>query len=131
MHAKYIHGFTATPKRQDGLEKLMHFQIGSVVYKAAATTSSFEQHVKVVKTNTCFPLEWLIPETKPHISQVYKHLVCDQARNEMIVNSIKKSVNHGSLVIVITKRNEHIELLAKLIADKGLTMQALMMAYES
>ncbi|MBA6254153.1 MULTISPECIES: hypothetical protein [unclassified Colwellia] len=49
----------------------------------------------------------------------------------MIVNSIKKSVNHGSLVIVITKRNEHIELLAKLIADKGLTMQALMMAYES
>jgi len=34
VHAKYIHGFTATPKRQDGLEKLMHFQIGSVLYKA-------------------------------------------------------------------------------------------------
>ncbi|MBA6256589.1 MULTISPECIES: hypothetical protein [unclassified Colwellia] len=60
-----------------------------------------------------------------------EHLVCDQARNEMIVNSIKKSVNHGSLIIVITERNEHIELLAKLIADRGLTMQALMMAYES
>lgn len=106
MHAKYIHGFTATPKRQDGLEKLMHFQIGSVVYKAVATTSSFEQHVKVVKTNTCFPLEWLIPETKPHISQVYKHLVCDQARNEMIVNGIKQSMNNDRSVMVLTERKE-------------------------
>ena len=120
VHAKYIHGFTATPKRQDGLEKLMHFQIGAVVYKAATTASSFEQHVKVVKTNTCFPPEWLIPETKPHISQIYKHLVCDQARNEMIVNSIKQSVNNGRSVMVLTERKEHIELLAKLMADKGI-----------
>jgi superfamily II DNA or RNA helicase len=120
VHAKYIHGFTATPKRQDGLEKLMHFQIGSVVYKAAATTSSFEQHVKVVKTNTCFPPKWLIPETKPHISQLYKHLVCDQARNEMIVNSIKQSVNNDRSVMVLTERKEHIELLAKMMTDKGI-----------
>jgi len=120
VHAKYIHGFTATPKRQDGLEKLMYFQIGSVIYKAATTTSSFEQQVNVVKTNTCFPPEWLIPETKPHISQVYKHLVCDQARNEMIVNSIELSVNSNRSVMVLTERKEHIELLAKLMTDKGL-----------
>ncbi|WP_249118546.1 DEAD/DEAH box helicase family protein [Pseudoalteromonas sp. NEC-BIFX-2020_015] len=120
VHTKYIHGFTATPKRQDGLEKLMHFQIGSVVYKAANSTSSFEQHVKVVKTGTSFPSEWLIPDTKPHISQVYKHLVCDQARNEMIVNSIELSVNNSRSVMVLTERKEHIELLAKMMADKGI-----------
>ena len=120
VHAKYIHGFTATPKRQDGLEKLMHFQIGSVVYKAASTSSNFEQHVKVVKTTTCFPPEWLIPETKPHISQVYKHLVCDQERNEMIVNSIERSVNNDRSVMVLTERKEHIELLAKMMTDKGI-----------
>jgi len=120
VHAKYIHGFTATPKRQDGLEKLMHFQLGSVVYKAASTSSTFEQQVKVVNTATRFPPEWLIPESKPHISQVYKHLVCDQARNEMIVNSIKQSVNHDRSVMVLTERKEHIELLAKLMADKGI-----------
>ena len=120
VNAKYIHGFTATPKRQDGLEKLMHFQIGSVVYKAAVTTSSFAQHVKVVKTNTCFPPEWLILETKPHISQVYKYLVCDQARNEMIVNSIKQSVNNDRSVMVLTERKDHIELLAKMMTDKGI-----------
>lgn len=120
VNAKYIHGFTATPKRQDGLEKLMHFQLGSVAYKATSTTSSFEQHVRVVNTATCFPAEWLIPETKPHISQVYKHLVCDQARNEMIVNSIKQSVSNDRSVMVLTERKEHIELLAKMMTDTGI-----------
>jgi superfamily II DNA or RNA helicase len=76
--------------------------------------------VKVVKTDTSFPSEWLNPETKLHISQVYKHLVCDQARNEMIVNSIKQSVNHDRSVMVLTERKEHIELLSKLMADKGI-----------
>ena len=51
---------------------------------------------------------------------MYKHLVCDQARNEMIVNSIKQSVNHDRSVMVLTERKEHIELLAKLMADKGI-----------
>jgi len=120
VNAKYIHGFTATPKRQDGLEKLMHFQIGSVVYKAAATASSFEQYVKVVNTNTCFPPEWLIPETKPHISQVYKHLVCNKTRNEMIVNGIKQSVNNGRSVMVLTERKEHIKLLAEMMTNRGI-----------
>ena len=118
MHAKYIHGFTATPKRQDGLEKLMHFQLGLVAFKATSTTSSFEQHVRVVNTATRFPPEWLIPETKPHISQVYKHLVCDQDRNEMIVNSIKQSVDNNRSVMVLTERKEHIELLTEMMADK-------------
>jgi len=120
VSAKYIHGFTATPKRQDGLEKLMHFQIGSVVYKATSSSSSFEKHVRVVKTETRFPSEWLIPETKPHISQIYKHLVCDAARNVMIVNSIKQSINDDRSVMVLTERKEHIELLAKLMANKGI-----------
>ena len=122
VHTKYIHGFTATPKRQDGLEKLMHFQLGAVVYKAATTTSSFEQHVKVVESKTSFPPEWLIPETQPHISQVYKHLVCDQSRNTMIVNSIKQSVDSNRSVMVLTERKEHIELLAKMMIDKGITV---------
>ena len=120
VNAKYIHGFTATPKRQDGLEKLMHFQLGEVVYKAVSTINSFEKYVKAVQTKTLFPREWLTPETKPHISQVYKHLVCDKERNEMIVNAIKQSVNNDRSVMVLTERKEHITLLAALMANKGI-----------
>ncbi|MFT5756564.1 MAG: superfamily II DNA or RNA helicase [Alteromonadaceae bacterium] len=122
VHAKFIHGLTATPKRQDGLEKLMHFQLGPVVYKAATMTSSFEQHVKVTQTTTRFPVEWLRPETKPHISQVYKHLVCDQVRNEMIVTGIKQSVDNDRSVMVLTERKEHIELLTEMIANIGINV---------
>jgi len=120
VDAKFIHGLTATPKRQDGLEKLMHYQLGPVVYKAATTASGFEQHVKVTQTATRFPPEWLVTETKPHISQVYKHLLCDQARNEMIVKGIKQSVDDDGQVMVLTERKEHIELLAQMIANEGM-----------
>jgi superfamily II DNA or RNA helicase len=120
VNAKYIHGFTATPKRQDGLEKLMHFQLGPVVYKAATTANGFEQHVKINQTATHFPPEWLLSETKPHISQVYKFLLSDQARNEMIVKGIKKSVVDERAVMVITERKEHIELLAEMITKNGM-----------
>jgi len=120
VDSKFIHGLTATPKRQDGLEKLMHFQLGPVVYTATTTVSSFEQHVKVTQTTTCFPQEWLIAETKPHISQVYKLLLCDQARNEMIVKGIKHSVDENRSIMVLTERKEHIELLAEMITNNGM-----------
>ncbi|OUS24820.1 DNA/RNA helicase [Thalassotalea sp. 42_200_T64] len=120
VNAKFIYGLTATPKRQDGLEKLMHFQLGPVVYKAATTACGFEQHVKVTQTTTRFPPEWLVPETKPHISQVYKLLLCDRARNDMIVKGIKQSADDGRAVMVLTERKEHIELLAQMIASKGM-----------
>jgi superfamily II DNA/RNA helicase len=49
-----------------------------------------------------------------------EHLVCDQARNEMVVNSIKQSVNNDRSVMVLTERKEHIELLAKMMTNKGI-----------
>jgi superfamily II DNA or RNA helicase len=85
-------------------------------------TSSFEQHVKVTQTTTRFPVEWLRPETKPHISQVYKHLVCDQVRNEMIVTGIKQSVDNDRSVMVLTERKEHIDLLTEMIANIGINV---------
>jgi superfamily II DNA or RNA helicase len=117
--AKYIYGFTATPKRQDGLDKLMHFQLGPVLYKAKATAHLFDQQVKATYTSTLFPAQWLLQETKPHISQVYKHLLMDVARNEKIVNSIKQAVDNQRSIMVLTERKEHIELLAGMITNKG------------
>ena len=76
--------------------------------------------MKVTQTATRFPPEWLVTETKPHISQVYKHLLCDQARNEMIVKGIKQSVDDDGQVMVLTERKEHIELLAQIIANEGI-----------
>jgi hypothetical protein len=86
--AKYIQGITATPTRQDGLEKLMHFQLGPVVHQAKVEAKSFEQLAIIRQTSTQFPLAWHDKETKPHISEVYKHLFTDQHRNEQIVKDI-------------------------------------------
>ena len=38
----------------------------------------------------------------------------------MIVNGIKQSMNNDRSVMVLTERKEHIELLAKMMTDKGI-----------
>ncbi len=121
-HSKYIHGFTATPKRQDGLEKLMKFQLGNIVYKGVKSTAQLEQQVTVTQTSTAFPDEWLEKETKPHISQVYKHLLQCQKRNELIINEIKKAVENNRSVMVLTERKEHIKILAQMLSEGNLSV---------
>lgn len=119
-HAKFIHGFTATPKRQDGLEKLMMFQLGDIVYKGVISGSMLNQQVIAHETDTTFPKEWLEPDTKPHISQVYKYLVNNDDRNQKIVDDILSCIDNKRAVIVLTERKEHIELLSALLTQKGL-----------
>lgn len=119
-HSKYIHGFTATPKRQDGLEKLMMFQLGNIVYKGAKSTTQLEQQVNATQTNTAFPDEWLDKETKPHISHVYKHLVQCAERNELIANDIQKAFENNRAIMVLTERKEHIQIMAQLLSERKL-----------
>jgi superfamily II DNA or RNA helicase len=121
-HAKFIHGFTATPKRQDGLEKLMKFQLGNIVYKGIKSTVMLNQQVIVAETPTSFPEEWQQPESKHHISQVYKHLVQCQERNQRIVNDIVAAVTDKRAVMVLTERKEHIELLSEMLTQAGLSV---------
>ncbi len=121
-HAKFIHGFTATPKRQDGLEKLMMFQLGNIVYKGIKSTVMLNQQVIVTETSTNFPEKWLEPESKPHISQVYKHLVQCAERNQRIVNDIVAAVTDKRAVMVLTERKEHIELLSEMLTQAGLSV---------
>ncbi len=121
-HAHYIHGLTATPKRQDGLEKLMHFQLGGVVFKAITSTHKFEQHVKVINTKIGFPKQWSNPEQKPHISEVYKYLMLNQQRNQLIIKAVRESVNNKRTIMILTERKEHITILAEMLQSEGINV---------
>ena len=119
-HSKYIHGFTATPKRQDGLEKLMMFQLGNILYKGVKLNVQLKQQVNVTQTTTDFPDEWLEKESKPHISQVYKHLVQCAKRNKLIADEIQSAYKNNRAIMVLTERKEHIETLALLLSERNL-----------
>ncbi|NRA83547.1 MAG: DEAD/DEAH box helicase family protein [Gammaproteobacteria bacterium] len=118
--AKYIHGITATPKRRDGLEKLMHYQLGDVLYKAKREKLQFEQFVTTRETRVSFPPSWFEAETKPHISAIYQHLTTDERRNKTIVLDIVKAVTTEHSVMVLTERREHIEILSKLLCNSNI-----------
>lgn len=98
----------------------MMLQLGDIVYKGVKSGSILNQQVIAHETDTTFPKEWIEPDTKAHISQVYKHLVNSNGRNQKIVDDILSCIDDKRAVMVLTERKEHIEHLSALLTQKGL-----------
>ncbi|UCZ53998.1 DEAD/DEAH box helicase family protein [Bacillus shivajii] len=117
VDAKYVHGLTATPQRKDGLHPIITMQCGPIRYKVEA-----KQQAKV------YPFKQvLIPRyTSFHVSDennemtihhLYKNMVNDERRNEMIFNDVLHCLEEGRSPIILTERIEHIKKLEEKFKD--------------
>ncbi|MBE0350908.1 DEAD/DEAH box helicase [Pseudoalteromonas lipolytica] len=118
---KYILGFTATPKRQDGLEKLMYFQLGDVLFESKPDSVQFSQTTYRCDTGTSFPKTWLDGSEAIKITQVYQYLQDHEARSLLIANQISEAVQMDRKCLVLSERKEHISILSKLLQAKGIS----------
>ncbi len=114
---KFRYGFTATPKRGDGLEQVIHRLLGDVV----ATVHPGEvQHVggivqarvDVVDTGCCFPQ--VDPQKKNAWTNLLSALVADRNRNLQIAR-LAVDLAKSRQTLVLTDRVEHAIALADLI----------------
>ncbi|MBM7691302.1 hypothetical protein JOC77_000707 [Peribacillus deserti] len=105
--AKYVHGLTATPYRKDGLQPIMTMQLGPIRYKVNAKNQAkvrpFEhillpRHTNFKSTNEI---------SKKDIHSIYKELINDEKRNQLIFNDVLKELDSGSVPIILTERVEH------------------------
>jgi superfamily II DNA or RNA helicase len=120
VNAKYVLGLTATPYRQDGLQKIMFMLAGPIRHKVTASnTQSYSQTVQVMQLDQLPPIELTNPDTRPHISDVYKWLTNSESRNETIVNDVKQAIDSNQNPLVLTERRDHAHLLHQLLVDEG------------
>lgn len=117
VKAKYVYGLTATPMREDGHEKIMFMQLGEVRYRLTEKERTITQtfHHEIYPRFTAFAP---ITQRKPTINDLYKLLICDKNRNNMIVEDILDAVNKGRTPLVLTKFKEHAEILFKSVQEK-------------
>ncbi len=116
-NSKYIYGFTATPKRSDGNERIVYKCIGDIRYIHEDISISKFDKILVPKF-TRFSLN---TDTKllsyPEIcSQLYQN----ESRNELIVEDVKKAYNENKNIMILTDRIEHIKIFeekVKLFCD--------------
>lgn len=111
--AKYVLGLTATPIRRDGHHPIIFMQCGPVRAKVGSKRATdqrpFSHHV--IFRNTGFILSQDTEE--PTIQEIYGLLVHDEARNQLIIDDIKRAVAQGRVPLVLSERTEHVDLIAK------------------
>ncbi len=112
VKAKFVLGLTATPMRKDGHHPIIHMQCGPIRFhlspKKAALASPLEH--KVIPRFTEFV--WNRSENETTIHDVYKALVTDQPRNDLLVKDLEQALSDRRSPLVLTSRKEHLDYLA-------------------
>jgi len=125
VHAKYVLGITATPNRQDGHQPIIFMQAGSIKHVVANEGNKFIQQVRLARLESELPIELSAIENRPHIADVYRWLMTDSKRNELIIADVLSMVAQQRNPIILTERREHAELLGNILSEKGIRFQLL------
>ncbi|WP_240510107.1 DEAD/DEAH box helicase [Virgibacillus profundi] len=105
--ATYVHGLTATPTRKDGLQPIMTMQCGPIRYKVSAKQQARVRPFKhvLIPRRTSFKSK---SNNKGNIQSLYKEMIKDNQRNQMIFNDVLKELDNGASPIILTERLEHV-----------------------
>jgi len=109
----YIFGLTATPKRKYNDEKLIFLYIGDIICNTndidQIATGLFEEDIQlnIRDTDLYFPYD----NKTDDFQLLSKVLIFDSDRNRLIAEDIKKELEPGRKILVLTERKEHVEVL--------------------
>jgi superfamily II DNA or RNA helicase len=113
--ARYILGLSATVTRKDGHHPIIVMQCGPVRHRvnarSEATKRPFDHVVRI--RDTSFQLQATLDNSTPSIQDVFKEMVDDEARNDLIFDDVLCALEAGRSPIVITERTAHLEIIAK------------------
>ncbi|MDR3464893.1 MAG: DEAD/DEAH box helicase family protein [Xanthobacteraceae bacterium] len=113
--ARYILGLSATVTRKDGHHPIIVMQCGPVRHRVDARTEAAKRpfdHVARIR-DTSFQLQATLGAPAPSIQDVFKELVDDEARNDLIFDDVLCALEAGRSPVVITERTAHLDTIAK------------------
>ena len=107
--AKYVTGLTATLQRRDGHHPIIEMQLGPVRFtidpKNETARRPFAHRLIVRETQFRVAGE----ERQTPIQDLYRALVADESRNQLIVNDVLNALEEGRSPILLTERTDHLE----------------------
>ena len=116
VKAKYVYGLTATPKRDDGMEKKVYMQFGPVRFRYTVKERAEKQGID----HYVYPrFTRLVSSEDLKINDAYKVVISSDIRNDQIINDIDKCIKKGRTPLVLSKYREHAELLYNMLTDKA------------
>ncbi len=114
--AKYVYGLTATPKREDGLEKKVFMQFGPVRFRYTAKERAQKQGID----HFVYPrFTRLVSAMDLKVIEANRAVIECDSRNDQIIDDVEKCVTNGRTPLVLTKYKEHAELLYQRLQGKA------------
>ncbi len=111
-----ILGLTATPKRKDGLEKLLYQQCGPIRFLVnEALDSPFAKRAFIRMTGMQFSH---IREAPLAIHLTWDSLVSDERRIDLIASDIARILEEGRIPMVLSDRRHHLRALKDKVEQK-------------
>lgn len=113
--ARYILGLSATVTRKDGHHPIIVMQCGPVRHRVDARSEAAKRpfdHVVQIR-DTRFQLHATLDTVSPSIQDVFREMVTDEARNDLIFDDVLRALEAGRSPVVITERTAHLEIIAK------------------
>jgi superfamily II DNA or RNA helicase/very-short-patch-repair endonuclease len=114
--AKFVTGLSATVTRKDGHHPIVFMQCGPVRHrvdaKAQAAARPFAHSVYVRPTGFR-PARAQVEDVRIQFQDLYAELVVDRTRNLLICDDVLAAVGEGRSPLVLTERNDHLDLLAE------------------
>ncbi|HTV55403.1 MAG TPA: DEAD/DEAH box helicase family protein [Terriglobia bacterium] len=119
--AKFVTGLSATVARKDGHHPIIFMQCGPVRYRVSARKQAalhpFE-HTVMVRPTGFYPIRPADPDVRMRFHALYEELIADEERNRLICRDVIQSLREGRSPLVLTERNQHLDLLANQLSPE-------------
>jgi len=127
VKAKYITGLTATPIRKDGHHPIIFMQCGPIRFRQSPRSAALQRGFKhkVILRYTDTVLSDISQKDDPRIHDVYKTIIDDRIRTDMIILDVKKTLENGKHPLILTERHEHLNALEEQLKELKCTVVVL------
>lgn len=119
--ARFVLGLSATPIRKDGRHPIIFMQCGPIRYrvdpKKQAANRPFE-HTVLVRPTDFRSFRPVDPDIRLRFQDLNNELTDDERRNRAICEDVLEAVREGRSPLVLTERNEHLDILAQSLSDR-------------
>ena len=114
VRAHYVYAMTATPKRDDGLDRILFLECGPLRHEVAVAEQIEEQGIRrllVPRLSTSRP----DLEGRPTWHQLVDYISASEERNHLVATDAVRAMKLGRTPLVLTRRVEHARTLAMTI----------------
>lgn len=125
LNCDYHLGLSATPKRADGLMKVLNWHIGDIFFSVSNKEDNKQKRdVKVIQytlnsDNVCHCQELLNYQKRPNVVGMISNVISFKKRNNLIIEKLLELVKDKRNILVLSERRGHLIELSEFLKKEG------------